>query len=138
MKTVTIGNLSFTRIDSHRCKGFMFKLRERNLFSHVNSGDGAYSITLVMGKVIAMPKTSPRMIRAYWAIRECFPMFYVVNQWCCDTRRTFAWYKTWSYSRASARRVYREAEMSTDGGPNVSQVSLYQWLKLAKRGSYRD
>ncbi len=137
MKTLSLGKISFTRIDSYRCHGFMVKVGERNVLSHVRDGQ-AYNITVITGKVMAMPRLPLKVIRAYWTIRQCFPMFYVVNQWCCDTRRTFAWYKTWSYSPASNRRAYREAEMSTDGGLNMTQISLWQWLKLAKWGSYRD
>lgn len=78
----------------------------------------------------------PRLARAYGRAREYFPMFWYANQWCCDTRRTFAWYKTWTWGPASVRRAYDDAQASTDGPGDLNQISFIKWLRIPSGGRY--
>ncbi len=108
-------------------------------YSSCSAGGAERFRMIIVGNRRFYPSLPPlpyKVRRALWTARECFPMFWYANQWCCDTRRTFAWYKTWTWGPASVRSEWKQAEMSTDGPGGLQQIPFYKWIMLPRGGRY--
>lgn len=128
--------IEIKRMSTRDAAGFFVKVFGKTRFAYMASTySGGFTSVLIGGKLINL-ESPAFLVRAYWKVRPWFPMFYYVNLYCCDTQRTHSWYKDWSYSPASNRRLFKDAAASTDGPCCAKQISFYKWLKLDKYGRY--